>query len=60
MNGLNAITETFTGNIAEAALPRQTSKLKWSFQMVWQWRGKLVSSAEKFPSSNPRWYPLRT
>jgi len=27
MNGLNAITETFTGNIAEAALPRQTSKL---------------------------------
>jgi hypothetical protein len=60
MNGLNAITETFTGNIAEAALPRQTSKLKCSFQMVWQRRGKLVSSAEKFPTSNPRCYPLRT
>ncbi|KAJ6888070.1 hypothetical protein NC652_029173 [Populus alba x Populus x berolinensis] len=53
VSGLNAITETFTGNIAEAALPRQTSKLKCSFQMVWQWQGKLISSAEKFPTSNP-------
>ncbi|KAJ6881575.1 hypothetical protein NC651_028235 [Populus alba x Populus x berolinensis] len=33
VSGLNAITETFTGNIAEAASPRQTSKLKCSFQM---------------------------
>ncbi|KAJ6976833.1 hypothetical protein NC653_028873 [Populus alba x Populus x berolinensis] len=62
MSGLNAITETFTGNIAEAASPRQTSKLKCSFQMVWpwHWQGKLISSAEKFPTSNPRCYPLRT
>jgi len=64
MNGLNVITETFTGNIAEATLLRQTSKLKCSFQMVWrrqwQWQGKLISTAEKFPTSNPRCYPLRT